>query len=161
MKISIKHFLLFTFILLEVCSVMAFATTTPVCIPVVPDAELSLRTKITISFTIARRRDCEGFGVCDLSVSVSAGKINSAAGSIYQDDLNKSLMVIEIDKARGISAEAYKKYFSSGVFLMEDDSPVPSEIVQQLGLSGSKTLIAGKHKIVERNGILYITIPVK
>ncbi len=160
MKISIKHFLLFTFILLEVCSVMAFATATPVCTPVVPNAEFSLKTKITISFTIARRRDCEGFGICDISVSVS-GKINSATGSIYQDDLNKSLMVIEIDKARGISAETYKKYFSSGVFLMEDDSPVPSEIVQQLGLTGSKTLVAGKHKIVERNGILFITIPVK
>ena len=66
-----------------------------------------------------------------------------------------------VDKLRGISTESYKKYFSNGVFMMEDDCPIPNEIVSSLGLIGSKTLVAGKHSVIERSGILYISIPVK
>ncbi len=161
MKISIKNFFLFTFVLFECFSVMTFATAPEVPASVVPGATSAFKPKITVSFIVARRRDCEGFGVCDLTISGTSGKINSATGTMYTDDLNRNLMVIEIDKASGISSDTYKKYFSTGVFLMEDDSPISSEIVQQLGLSGSKTLVAGKHKIIERNGILFISIPVK
>jgi hypothetical protein len=80
---------------------------------------------------------------------------------MYVDDYNKSIMVLEIDRAKGLGAETYNKYFSSGTFVMEDDSPVPADLVRQLGLSGSKTLVAGKYKVVEQNGILLVSIPVK
>ena len=161
MKITLKKFLLFSFILLEFVSAMAFASASPVPVPVVPDASSLLRTKVSVSFIIARRRDCEGFGICNLEIAVSLERSNSCSGAMYLDDFNKSIMVLEIDKLRGVSAETYKKYFSSGTFLMEDDSPIPSEVMSSLGLIGSKTLVAGKHRVTERNGILFVSIPVK
>jgi hypothetical protein len=161
MKISIKKFVLFSFILLEFVSAMAFASTPPAPVPVVPDAASSLRTKVTVSFTIARRRDCDGFGICDWEVTFTFGKINNCTGSLFVDDYNKSILVLEVDKAKGISAEGYKKYFGSGVFLVEDDSPLPGELVKSLGLIGNKTLIAGKYNVIERNGILTVSLSLK
>lgn len=159
MKISIKNFFLITFILLEFFSMMAFASAEKNQIYSTPGSEL-LRPRISLSFTIARARDCEGFGFCRWTLEVSNGKINTGNGTMYSDEYSRNV-ILEIDKAKGITADCYKKYFSTGTFLMEDDSPLPGEVVKALGLIGTKTLIAGKHRIIESNGLLVITIPVK
>ena len=158
MKISIKKFVLFSFILLEFASAMAFASVPNPTVPVSPVRTNLLKPRVTLSFTIARARDCMGFGICRPEIAISDEKIGTCPATLYTDDLIKGNLVLEIDKLK-ISADTYKKYFSSGIFLMEDDSPIPSEILNAIGISGKRTFIAGKHKITERSGIMYISIP--
>lgn len=160
MKITIKKFLLFAFILVEFSMTMASAK------PVFPfcDADETsefVKPKVSISFTIARRRDCDGFGFCDIDVSVVLRTANKGNGTLYLDDASRSTLVLEIDKANGITAECYAKYLNSGVFLMEDDFPISAEITRALEIAGTKTIPAGKHRIVESNGILRIYLPIK
>jgi hypothetical protein len=161
MKISVKKIMLFSFILMELVSMAAFANTQIPPRDAVYDANESLRIKIYISFVIGRRRDCEGFGFCEWEIGITTGRVNSGSATAYIDDNNKNLLVMEIDKLKGITAECYKKYFSTGKFLVEDDSQIPSEIGKALGLATNKTVIAGNYIIIERNGILYLNLPLK
>ncbi len=163
MKFSLKTFLITIFIIAEFAAVNAFASVVPPLTNSTDNtAELStmLKPRVTISFTIARRRDCQGFGICKWDASITFER-NGANGVIYTDDAVKNRLIIEIDKTKGISYEVYEKYFSSGVFVMEDDSPVPAEILAGLGIKGSRTITAGKHPVTERSGILYVSVPVK
>ena len=85
------------------------------------DTYMEFRPKVTISFIIARRRDCLGFGICQLTIDVTtSGKVNGCTGSLYADIVNKGYMIIEIDKNTGIQKESYSKYFGKGKFLMEE-----------------------------------------
>lgn len=161
MNFSIKKILLTTFIILEVSALFAFSA-----FPISIDkgnlgSSSLLRPKISFSFEIARRRDCLGFGICNWTATITVDRINSCSGTVYLDEANKNVFVFEIDKAKGISASAYEKYLKSGIFLMEDEVPVPGDVLKALGISGNKTLPAGSHKVTERDGLLYITIPAK
>jgi len=162
MKFSLKTFLLTIFIIAEMAALSAFASVVP---PVInstentPELSTMLRPRVSISFTIARRRDCMGFGICVWEASITWER-NGVNGVIYADDAVKNRMIIEIDKTKGISYEVYEKYFQSGMFFMEDDSPVPSEVLAGLGIKGPRTIPAGKHPVTERSGILYVSVPV-
>ena len=162
MKLSFKNFLLFAFVLVEMSLSMVMATP---AVPVITLSERSefllMKPKVTISFTVARRRDCDGFGICDLVISGSVRTGNKGNGVLYLDDASRNTLVMEINKSTGITLECYNKYFKSGLYIMEDDFPIPSEITSALEVSGMKTIPAGRHKIVEKNGILYVYFPVK
>lgn len=160
MKITIKKFLLFAFVLMEISLSMVLATPAK---PVIANDESGdlLKPKVSISFTIARRRDCDGFGLCDLEISVVLRANNKGNGIIYLDDVSRNTLVLEINKTSGITQECYSKYFKSGVYLMEDDFPISSEITRALEISGSKTIPAGKHRILESNGMIYVYLPIK
>ncbi len=161
MNFSFKKILLSTFILLELSALCAFAACPMPFEKVAPDAVAIPRVKVSISFEIARRRDCTGFGICNFTVGVTIDKVNSCSGALYVDETARNMFVLEVDKAKGISTAAYDKYFKAGSFLMEDEVPVPGDVLKALGVSGSKTLLAGKHKVIEKNGLLFVYIPVK
>ena len=161
MKISIKNFLLFTFVLLEFASVAAFANSPLNSVPILPGVESEKRIKITVTLIIGRKPECDRFGFCDISIGISRTVPNSFTASMYVDDFNKNVMVLEVDRVKGMTAETNSKYFSAGFYQMDIDAPIPASVLSALGIAGSKTLIAGKHAIVERSGILYISIPVK
>lgn len=162
MKLSFKKFLLFAFVLVEMSLSMVMAAPAEPVICISEGSEFNLmKPKITISFTIARRRDCDGFGVCDLEVGATLRSGNKGNGILYLDDALRNTLVLEINKSTGITVECYNKYFKTGSFLMEDDFPLSSEITGALEIAGTKTIPAGKHKIVEKNGILYVYFPVK
>jgi len=162
MKLSFKKFLLFAFVLVEMSLSMVMATPAEPIICVTEGSEFTLmKPKITISFTIARRRDCDGFGICDFTIGASLRSGNKGNGVLYLDDALRNTLVLEINKSTGITVECYNKYFKSGSYLMEDDFPLPSEITGALEVSGTKTIPAGRHSVVERNGILYVYFPVK
>ena len=120
-----------------------------------------LRPKVTVTFTIARRRDCEGFGICNWKATFSDLRTNIATGMMYADDSGKNTFVIEIDKVKGLKGDSYSKYFQSGYFVMEDDAPIPSDILSALGISGSRILLQGRHPVQEKNGQLIVVIPSK
>lgn len=162
MKLSFKNFLLFAFVLVEMSLSMVMAAPAK---PIVFNNECSefnlMKPKVTISFTIARRRDCDGFGICDFVISGSYRTGNKGNGILYLDDASRNTVVLEINKTTGITTECYNKYLKSGTFLMEDDFPLSSEITGALEIAGAKTIPAGKHKIVEKSGILYVYFPIK
>lgn len=159
MNFSLKKILLTTFILLEVSALFAFSAFP---MPVEKEAVITpMKTKISISFEIARRRDCTGFGICNLTVGISLERVNSCTGSLYADETSRNVFILEINKAQGISAATYDKYFKSGIFVMEDESPIPSEALKEMGITGTRTMLAGNHKVTEKAGILYVAIPVK
>ncbi len=160
MNISIKQLVLTLFLACEAVSLAVFAGLPAEPFTCSERSKVVLKPKVTISFTIARRRDCDGFGICDLSFSYSM-RWNNATGTIQVDDYNSNIILLEIDKAKGLTPEAYNKFFKSGTFIMEDDFPLPSDLVKSLGLIGTKTLSAGNHKVIERNGIIQVALPVR
>jgi len=117
-----------------------------------------LKPKVTICFTIARKRDCEGFGICNFHAIVTEGRFNNATASVSVDDFTNSL-VIEIDRNKGLTPMAYERYFSSGTFLMEDDSQLPSDLSSELGIDRTVSLTQGKYPITESNGIIRFVVP--
>jgi hypothetical protein len=161
MKISIKKFLLFTFILLEFASVAVFADTPVNAISTSPGVESGKRLKITVTLIIGKKPECDRFGFCDISIGINRTVPNSFTASMYVDDFNKNVMVLEVDRTKGMTAETNSKYFSSGYYQMDIDATIPTSVLNALGLSGTKTLVAGKHTIIERSGLLYISIPIK
>jgi hypothetical protein len=118
----------------------------------------AMKPKVTICFTIARKRDCDGFGICNFHAIVTEGRFNNAVATVYKDDYSNA-MVFEIDRYKGLASGAYDRYFKSGYFVMEDDSQVPSDILTTLGMSSSATLMQGKYPIMESNGIIRFVIP--
>ncbi len=160
MKFSIKIFLLLAFVLTELS--LSFAKAIPIeadCTTSTPN--YLMKPKIKISFIIARHRDCDGFGICDWNVGSVGRTQNKGNGVLYQDDASRNTLVLEISKTDGITDECYNKYFKTGVYTMEDDFPIPSEISKSLEYPGIKTIPAGKHRIVEINGLIYVYFPVK
>ena len=162
MNFSLKSILITIFLLAEITALHTIAAAIPAftrSAESTPEWRPLLKPRVTISFTIARRRDCLGFGICQWEGSVTLER-NGASGVIYTDDVVKNRLIIEIDKTKGVSSEVYEKYFRSGVFLMEDDAPVPASILTGLGIKGPRTIPAGKHPVSERSGILYVSLPV-
>lgn len=118
----------------------------------------AVKPKVTICFTIARKRDCEGFGICNFHAIVTEGRFNNAVATTYKDDYSNAL-VFEIDRYKGLASGAYDRYFKSGYFVMEDDSPVASDILSALGISSNAILLQGKYPIIESNGMIRFLIP--
>jgi len=137
------------------CTAASFITNSDKC------KRVSIKPRVSISFVIARRRDCLGFGICDLSFEIISGKVNAGTGVLYTDPASRNMIVLEIDKSKDISSESYEKYFASGVFVMEDDFPIPGDILAEMGIKGTLTMRSGNHRITEKNGILYVSIPVR
>lgn len=157
MKFSIQRLLLIALVLIEV-SMPAIAATPE---PVKTEAVAAAKVKVTISFTVARRRDCEGFGICDLEAILSNRTANKGTGLIYTDDTNRNMVVLEINKSTGITRECNDKFFRNGSFLMEDEFEIPSWLLKELAISGTKTIQKGQHRIQETNGILYVYLPIR
>lgn len=123
-----------------------------------PSSITEYKPKVTVCFTIARKRDCEGFGICNFNASMSEAKMNNVVGAVSKDDFTNAL-VFEIDRSKGISTMAYDRYFKSGIFTMEDDAPIPYDLARELGISTNASLLQGRYAIVESSGILRMIIP--
>ncbi len=160
MKFSIQRFF-FAAILVMSFTVLASAESEVTYEPVPEAVSDAKRVKVTVEIIIARRRDCQGFGICKISL-VGIGKImNHASGQIYVDESSRNTLVLEINKSQGISREGYDKYLRNGSFKMEDEFAIPADVLKSLEISGSKTISAGQHRIREANGVIYVYLPIK
>jgi hypothetical protein len=121
-------------------------------------SEEVVKPKVTICFTIARKRDCEGFGICNFHAIVTEGRYNNATAHVYLDDFSNAL-VFEIDRSKGLAPTAYDRFFSSGYFVMEDDSQLPAELSSELGMDRVVTLSQGRYPIAESNGLIRYVVP--
>jgi hypothetical protein len=109
---------------------------------------------VVISIYLARHRDCQGFGICKIKIGDEAPMANLARGRL---DLNsENQLVLSLSKKSDLSAEAYDKYFSKGVFVCEDDFPVPSDVLKALGYSGSYTIKAGTYPVTLKGDLITV-----
>lgn len=108
--------------------------------------------KIKISFWIEFgrvSRDCAGFAICDwgltLSLEKSSHKLTptQAGAEGYVDDDGK--FVIEFLKDYMLD-ETIETYLSNG-FLMEEDTPIPPEVLQKMEYRGDYTIRAGRYSV--------------
>jgi len=113
---------------------------------------------ITVTIVIARHRDCNGFGVCKLTVKTGTDIpfANTAIATISTSDGGH--MVLTFSRSSGMSPEAYSTYFSKGVFVCEDDCPVPSEILKALQYAGTYTIKAGKYPAVLKGDTITVEL---
>lgn len=155
MKLFKKTSLFVLFILIKTSCLVTFAAQ-PVLLPQC-ESEI-IKPKVTICFTIARKRDCEGFGICNFHAMLSEGRFNNATANVSVDDFSTGL-VFEIDRNKGLTPMAYERYFSTGSFTMEDDSPMPSDVSTELGIERAVTLLQGRYPITESNGVIRFVVP--
>lgn len=160
MKFSIQRFF-FAAILVMSFSIPASAESEVTYEPVPEAYSDSKKVKVTIEITIARHRDCEGFGICKISLIGVGRAMNNATGQLYMDEASRNTLVLEINKSQGISREGYDKYLRNGSFKMEDEFAIPADVLKSLEISGSKTISAGQHRIREANGVIYVYLPIK
>ncbi len=116
-------------------------------------------SKVIVTITLARHRDCDGFGWCRGTIVVDPaprpiGNVGNAVAEINA----AGRLTLTFNKSTDLSPEAFNKYFSKGTFVCEDDFPVPVEILKALGYSGSYTVAKGNYNITTtRDGLLTIT----
>jgi hypothetical protein len=113
-------------------------------------------SKIVITIVIARHRDCEGLGFCDMSGKI--GSLNRNTGHATADINGAGKFTLMINKNTDLTPEAFDKYFSKGVFICEDDYPVPGDILKSLGYTGNYIITKGNYNIItSRDGTITIT----
>jgi hypothetical protein len=117
-------------------------------------------SKVVVTIVFARHRDCQGFGWCNGSIVVDPatlprpiGNVGNAVGEIN----STGRLTLTFNKDTDLSPEAFNKYFSKGIFVCEDDFPVPAEILKALGYSGSYTVQKGNYNITTKNGLITVT----
>ncbi len=116
------------------------------------DASGRMGRKIKISFWIEfgkPSRNCEGFGFCDWGLTLTLEKgmhklsPTQAGGEGYFDDNGK--FVVDFLKEYMLD-ETIETYFSHG-FIMEEDTPIPAEVLQKLEYRGDYTIRAGTYSV--------------
>lgn len=116
------------------------------------DAAGRMGRKIKISFWIEFgrvSRDCAGFAICDWGLTLALEKgihkltPTQAGAEGYFDDDGK--FVIDFLKDYMLD-ETMETYFSRG-FIMEEDAPVPAEVLQKLEYRGDYTIRAGTYSV--------------
>lgn len=166
MKFSLKPFLLITFILLEIAALSAFPASSLCCNhganadePVFTNPKI----KLIIEIYFGRpRRDCNESGLCKIAFGIEPTRTAmNGVGALYTDEAIKNRLILELDKAKGITEDQYRKYFSTGTFVMGDDFPVPDDVAKQLGISTGKIIPAGKYPVTDKAGILFLSFPLK
>ena len=102
----------------------------------------------TITFKIARHRDCKGFGWCKWEiVIIDDGGPAVNKGTAIVDVNEEGHLVLTINKEKDLSPEAFETYFSKGIFICEDDFPVPFEILKELKYPDSYTIKEGVYPV--------------
>ena len=162
MKFLIKSFLVFSLVLIELSLSTAIANPLPANLTP-GESKTLLRPKVDISIEFGRRsRNCEGFGICKITLELEyERRANNGNGQLYLDDVAKNTLVLQIDKSTNVSAACYNTYLKPGAFVVDEEFQVPLEISKKLELIGQKTIPAGKYKIEEIRGILYVYLPMK
>jgi hypothetical protein len=111
-------------------------------------AERGRKIKISLWIEFGRAsRDCAGFGICDWGFTVTLDnavhKLTATQAGVegYFDDDGK--FVIDFLKDYMLD-ETFETYLSNG-FTMEEDAPIPPEILQKLEYRGNYTIRAGTY----------------
>lgn len=115
------------------------------------------KPKVTVSFEIGRKsRDCAGFGVCKVEVSVEFNRTiqNDRETNAYFTTDDNGKLVIEVDKATMLQATK-DNYFSGSEFVVEEDYILSADVANALGVRPGTTIPAGRYNLSD-SGTAYI-----
>jgi len=119
--------------------------------PADPAGSRGKKIKITFWIEFGRiSRDCAGFAICDWGLTLTLDKAvhkltaTQAGGEGYFDE--EGNFVIEFLKDYMLT-ETMVNYFSNG-FIMEEDTPIPPEVLQKLEYRGDYVIRAGTYTVV-------------
>ena len=97
---------------------------------------------------------CADFGICDIIISSASFKPDKSSAIGTFTALNDNTLEIKINKATGLTSESYKKYFSTGYFVFDEDFSFGTEIKEKLKMKEIVNVTKGKYKITEVDGIV-------
>ena len=103
--------------------------------------------KIVICIEIGRKRKgCTGFGICgiEIGVELSVPENNKVKANAWIDG---GTLRVEFDKST-LTSDTYQTYFKSGVFKIEEDVDLASEVANALGIS-AYTIRAGEYNLAQ------------
>lgn len=109
--------------------------------------------------------ECAKFGVCTLEIlfnfdeiknSLFANKVENE-GYGYPSVTKSSKLSVRFSKS-GMTASTYKKHFSSGYFIVEENYKIPQSVVEELGLPEGYIIKTGKYKFTETTEEIIITL---
>ena len=113
---------------------------------------------VTITIKIARKKDCLGFGWCRFTIQSDdffarpVGNDGKAQAEMRSD----GHFVMKLNKKTDLSPEAYETYFSKGVFVCEDDFPVPDELLKAMDFKGKYTIKEGSYDVKQKGDLLTV-----
>ena len=119
---------------------------------------ISAYSTVTITIKIARNSDCKGFGLCEFKIQsddILARPVGNDGKALAEMRSNGRL-VLKLNKKTDISPEAFETYFSKGVFVCEDDFPVPDEVLKAMDFKGKYTIKAGSYDVKQKGDLLTV-----
>lgn len=84
------------------------------------------------------RKECSGFGICSLRIVISV-----TMNELQVSDDGKTILLF----VPASEASLYNKQFGQASFLMDDDFPLPQDVLKALQLQGPVTIRAGKYRM--------------
>lgn len=114
---------------------------------------------VTVTIRIARKSDCKGLGICQFTIKSEEeilARPAGNAGNALSEKGREGRLVLKLNKKTDISSEAFETYFSKGVFVCEEDFPVPDEALKALHLKDKYTIKAGSYDIQQKGDLLTI-----
>ncbi len=124
------------------------------------------QNRIKIHTEFGNTRDCRGFGFCIvIRIPMPDQKNNGLTQSLDDKSFNGTVMLgssgeleFEIDKETGITAEGYKKYLSSGLFIFEEDFQMPKDVLEKIGYKDEFIIRSGKYEIKDEREVIKLII---
>lgn len=113
---------------------------------------------VTITIKIARKKDCLGFGLCRFTIQSNdiAARPVGNDGKALAEMRSDGHLILKLNKKTDISPEAFETYFSNGVFVCEDDFPVPDEVLKAMDFKGKYTIKAGSYDVKQKGDLLTV-----
>lgn len=105
-------------------------------------------------------QDCRGTGICKLTSDVSQplNLKNDCHHSVaFAGRAGEGEAVVLVFFRELLCPHLYSRQFRKGVLEMAEPCPLPSDLIQTLGLNGN-TLFPGRYAILEQDGCFQITI---
>ena len=113
---------------------------------------------VTITIKIARKKDCLGFGWCKITIQsddILARPVGND-GKALAEMRSDGHLILKLNKKTDISPEAYETYFSKGVFVCEDDFPLPEEVLKALDIKDKYIIKEGSYDVTQKGDLLTI-----
>ena len=111
---------------------------------------IEANSSVIVVLKFGRSRDCKGIGICQGKIVITTDDAPKPIGnqvSAIADINMEGRLVLTFNRKTDLTQEAFQTYFSKGIFICEDDFPVPSEILRTLNYPGSFTVKAGDYPI--------------
>jgi hypothetical protein len=104
-----------------------------------------------------KKKDCRGFGVCEISIEIEA-RSNLNGNGVTGTATNEGGQLILKVMPEVVSLKAYNEYFSSGKFVVEDEYVMSPEVSKALGLKEGYVIKPGNYNVKQSKDYLTLSL---